>query len=511
MNNYLPRDQEQREAIVNSEKSAVVYASAGAGKTTLLVKKMSRDAALEHGHYKYVAMTFTNKAVEQINSKMISKDPKIIVNTIDGFFENEIVNNFIRHVYPGLPNFNYSYKPEYVINSYEEGIQQIRDKNIFGEFTSNMATQGRNFKYEVALQILQKSLCAREFLKAKYKKFYLDEYQDSDKSMHKAFMYIMNNLGINMLIVGDDKQSIYQWRGGFPENFRELKKLPDIEEYTLTENFRSVNEIVDLSNSFSEHLTEEFNTENNVLFYLNDDDKNDRATIIQNLINNRILDLEKSILILSKSNKNIQALQRELEEIYPKKFKYIPRNEMKDCTNALLMEQIAKYYFNQEYNENMVLDGLRLNQSREFKRELKKNLDILRDKCSEGSIENVFRLLNVPVDSVGGIFETEILLKILSDSNNRDAYTDLESDKNYIMTVFTAKGLEFDQVVIDAECCLDKYPDSLKFENNYVSITRAKSKLVIIDKFGKYKQLSEEKINENNDIMFDDIFNLISI
>lgn len=50
------------------------------------------------------------------------------------------------------------------------------------------------------------------FLKAKYFKIYIDEYQDCDYAMHQFFMYLCKQLDIHLFVVGDEKQSIYIWR-----------------------------------------------------------------------------------------------------------------------------------------------------------------------------------------------------------------------------------------------------------------------------------------------------------
>lgn len=510
MSRENPRDQGVRDDFLDYKGNAVVYANAGAGKTTLLVKKMQQDIELEKKHYKYAAMTFTNKAVSQINSKIKNKNPKMKIATIDGFFETEIIDNFIGHIYTHIPNFNYSYKREYQVNSYGDGIQQIRNSNIFGTYSKEKTKQGKNFKYDVVLDILENSKRAREFLTAKYKKFYLDEYQDADKSMHQVFIYIMKNIGIETIFVGDEKQAIYQWRGGFPENLEKIKDMPTVTAHYLTENFRSVNEIVDFSNSFREYSTGEFDTKNKSIYYVED---GNTVKAIRKLIEKGILNLEKGILILSDTNNNIQNLQNQLETFFPGKFKYIPANDIGDCTNSKLMEQIAKYYFDREYNESLFLDELYEGGSREFKRTLRKILDIIRIECTENSIQQVFDLFGVPVDNLEGKLETEILLNVLKNDANKDAYTGIKDGMNYIMTVFNAKGLEFEQVIVTSECCLNRdYKGNLKgfkAENNYVAITRARSKLIILDETGEYRDLAKKQIEVNNNISFDEMVNKV--
>lgn len=63
------------------------------------------------------------------------------------------------------------------------------------------------FIFQLALEILQKSTACQLYLKAKYFKIYVDEYQDCDKDMHALFMYICEILNIDTFVVGDEKQS----------------------------------------------------------------------------------------------------------------------------------------------------------------------------------------------------------------------------------------------------------------------------------------------------------------
>ena len=73
-------------------------------------------------------------------------------------------------------------------------------------------------------------LTCRLYLQAKYFKIYIDEYQDCDKSMHKFFMYLCDELNIETFVVGDEKQSIYIWRGAYPEAFKSIWNKPNFKK-----------------------------------------------------------------------------------------------------------------------------------------------------------------------------------------------------------------------------------------------------------------------------------------
>lgn len=56
----------------------------------------------------------------------------------------------------------------------------------------------------MAQEIVENSSACRLYLQAKYFKIYIDEYQDCDKSMHKFFMYLCDELNIETFVVGDE-------------------------------------------------------------------------------------------------------------------------------------------------------------------------------------------------------------------------------------------------------------------------------------------------------------------
>lgn len=78
-------------------------------------------------------------------------------------------------------------------------------------------------------------------------KIYIDEYQDCDKSMHMLFMYICDTLGIDTFVVGDEKQSIYIWRGAYPEAFKSIWNKPNFHKVFMGDNFRSCQQIQNYS------------------------------------------------------------------------------------------------------------------------------------------------------------------------------------------------------------------------------------------------------------------------
>ncbi len=89
----------------------------------------------------------------------------------------------------------------------------------------------------------------------------VDEYQDTnyiqDEIIHKI---VKQNPENNVIAVGDDAQSIYAFRGANFENILNFeKRYKNCKRYTITYNYRSVPEILNLANNSIEHNEKQFN------------------------------------------------------------------------------------------------------------------------------------------------------------------------------------------------------------------------------------------------------------
>ncbi len=92
-----------------------------------------------------------------------------------------------------------------------------------------------------------------------YKYILIDEFQDTSLSQWESLCPIIEEMlsqGGGLVCVGDPKQTIYRWRGSFPDIFSLLKKRfssANYKEFVLSENWRSAKEIVEFNNQlFSE-------------------------------------------------------------------------------------------------------------------------------------------------------------------------------------------------------------------------------------------------------------------
>ena len=70
--------------------------------------------------------------------------------------------------------------------------------------------------------------------------------------MHSFFMYLCDKLEIETFVVGDEKQSIYIWRGAYPEAFKSIWEKPNFVKKFMGDNYRSCQQIQNYSNLLCE-------------------------------------------------------------------------------------------------------------------------------------------------------------------------------------------------------------------------------------------------------------------
>ena len=110
----------------------------------------------------------------------------------------------------------------------------------------------------------------QEKLRAKYEYIMIDEYQDTNEVQYNIFMPILENLRKgNLFVVGDEKQSIYMFRGAELEVFNRTKTeiSRDGTPLVLPHSFRMAPNIAGFTNHVFEKLFESPNLEFNEVEY----------------------------------------------------------------------------------------------------------------------------------------------------------------------------------------------------------------------------------------------------
>src|SRR5438270_12704971 len=102
---------------------------------------------------------------------------------------------------------------------------------------------------EKTLSMLQKHENIAQFYRRQFQFILVDEYQDTNK-IQADLIDLLASEHRNVMVVGDDAQSIYSWRGANFQNILEFpKRYPDAKVFKIELNYRSVPEVLEVANS----------------------------------------------------------------------------------------------------------------------------------------------------------------------------------------------------------------------------------------------------------------------
>lgn len=463
-------DQEIRKKIIADDGNIIISAGAGAGKTQILIEKILNEVKNNKTHYKIAAITFTRKAANEIKQRLGLNIDRNFIGTNDAFVDNEIIRPFIKDALGNeFPNeYEVVYSRDYKFNNFDDGLELLKTQHKLGTFFK----KEKNFKFQLALKVLKNSKVARQYIKAKYRRIYIDEYQDCDQDMHKLFIYINNELQVKLFLVGDPKQSIYEWRGANPQFFRYLYENDnDFSKYRLTMNFRCGLEIQNYSNIFLEETKD--------LYKDIGQKTNSVIGVIGNCLPVDLFDINKEIAILVRKNDDAREICKIINDL-GYNFVYIPRTPLDNLgtQNVNTFMELAKYSKDNHYSIydfiNAIPGEIEGKQIREIDKIIKplKNKNITEEEI-EAIVISLFGVLDFTLD----INEISAFTEVILSEDYDNAYNG-KKFLHRVMTIHSSKGLGFDQVMIFAsDFDLIRGKD---LNEHYVATTRGKEKLVVI-------------------------------
>ena len=141
-------------------------------------------------------------------------------------------------------------------------IEQIKDVHARYE-RKKKATNSMDFDdlLEKTLRMLKEHEEIANFYRRQFQFILVDEYQDTNK-IQADFIDTLAAQHRNVMVVGDDAQSIYSWRGA---NFKNIlafpERYPDAQVFKIELNYRSVPEILSVANAAIAPNVEQFKKE----------------------------------------------------------------------------------------------------------------------------------------------------------------------------------------------------------------------------------------------------------
>jgi len=291
-------NKKQLEIVKNADGQCLVLAGAGSGKTRVLVYRVCY--LLEKGVLpsRILLLTFTNKAAKE----MLERVEKILrfypKGLIGGTFHH--VANLLLRIYGKEININ----PDFTILDEEDSISIIKEiiekmgkkeqfphpskikefislsintceklnetiTNFFPEYSflisdvekvykeyQRVKKNLNQFDYDDLLVHwlkLMRNETTGEKISSRFEFILVDEYHDTNKLQAKI-LYLLSMKHKNIMVVGDDAQSIYSFRGATIENIIEFPKIyPETKVFYLDINYRSTPEILKFANNVISH------------------------------------------------------------------------------------------------------------------------------------------------------------------------------------------------------------------------------------------------------------------
>ncbi|HEX2968603.1 MAG TPA: ATP-dependent helicase [Bacteroidales bacterium] len=293
----------QLAAVTSIKGPVLVIAGAGSGKTRVIVHRVAFMLENNINPDEILLLTFTRRAAAEMLGRVQellknNSSQKIFGGTFHSF------SNYILRKYSGLLGINPSFtiidtedaadtidlvKSELKIEKKEKAfpkkhrLQEIfssaRNRNetirniIMSDFQGLKEYMGqielinrgyeeykkaaRVYDYDDLMDILRDSLrdnpVFRKKLNEQFRYIMVDEYQDTNV-VQKEIVELLAGSNRNVLVVGDDSQSIYSFRGANYENIlRFPQKYPDCVVIKIEENYRSNQKILDFTNEIIEN------------------------------------------------------------------------------------------------------------------------------------------------------------------------------------------------------------------------------------------------------------------
>ncbi|HHG3232744.1 TPA: DNA helicase II [Vibrio parahaemolyticus] len=294
----------QREAVAAPLENLLVLAGAGSGKTRVLVHRIAWLMSVEQASpFSIMSVTFTNKAAAEMRGRI----EELMMGSASGMWNGTfhgICHRILRAHYldAKLPedfqiidsddqqrllkrlikaqNLDEKQWPArqvawWINGKKDEGLRPTHidayhdpvTKTYLQLYTAYQEACDRAGLVDFAEillrahELLRDNKFVREHYQARFKHILVDEFQDTNNIQY-AWLRMMAGPECHVMIVGDDDQSIYGWRGAKVENIEKFtREFPSVTTIRLEQNYRSTKTILEASNTLIANNTERMGKE----------------------------------------------------------------------------------------------------------------------------------------------------------------------------------------------------------------------------------------------------------
>ena len=286
----------QRNVVSAPQSHLLILAGAGSGKTRVLVHRIAWLIDVENiSPHNILAVTFTNKAAGEMRHRLealVNLPIKMMwVGTFHGLahrllrqhweaadlpqafqiLDSDDQHRIIKRIINGLNLDEAQWIPKkvqwFINKQKDEGIRphQVANANdpynkilitIYQAYEEHCARNGVIDFAEIILrsyELFIKNADILEHYRTRFRHILVDEFQDTN-TIQYAWLKLLSSGQNHLMIVGDDDQSIYGWRGARVENIQRFTHdFPNNQVIRLEQNYRSTGVILAASNALISH------------------------------------------------------------------------------------------------------------------------------------------------------------------------------------------------------------------------------------------------------------------
>ena len=283
----------QKEAVLDDEHTLLVLAGAGSGKTRVITTKIVHSIRdLGYRPWQILAVTFTNKAAKEMRvrvERMLGEGwdlSGLEIKTFHSYgagllrkYSDRLGYDHNFNIYDDADSLAllsnlFPGEGKQQLKAYAKRISLLKDMAIMPDDQKLDGGDLPAFRmhyqaYENGLrqaqcmdfadlilkanELLEENPDVKDILHRRYRLILVDEYQDSNGSQ---FRFLKNLVGqsTQLVVVGDDDQSIYRFRGADIGNILSFsRQYSNVRQIKLEENYRSSGNIIALAGELISH------------------------------------------------------------------------------------------------------------------------------------------------------------------------------------------------------------------------------------------------------------------
>lgn len=284
--------EKQKKIVAHGDGALLVEAGPGSGKTRVLTERIRRLISESEGHFRVLALTFTNKAANEMKERLEEFQEifsRAFIGTLHSFCVEVLANRGKAVGIDGMPNLFENFQdrkkvlqqammdePELKQELLGKGGPKEQNQALF-DWLESISTAKTNLKlpatlsdtllakiyvaydnglrtsnavdYDDLLLLTYRLFTERPKIANFYRRLYryvcVDEAQDLNEAQYRVIQALCGDTFKNVMLVGDPKQAIFQWNGAHPKYLELFVSNFEAKKIELNENYRSSKTVVE--------------------------------------------------------------------------------------------------------------------------------------------------------------------------------------------------------------------------------------------------------------------------